>query len=461
MTGADSIDATLPLGRVVRTWWPLAASWLFMAAELPMVTAAMARLPQPAINLAAYGGIVFPIALIIESPIIMLLAASTALSQDWASYVKLRRFMNAAGASLTALHAAVAFTPLYYVVTVRLIGAPPEILAPARIGLILMLPWTWSIAYRRFHQGVLIRCEHSKAVGLGTFLRLATVASVLLAGGLSGRLSGIEVATLAVSAGVISEAVYVGWRVRPVLREELRPLPPVEPALTYRAFLVFYLPLVMTSLLTLLAEPIGSAALSRMPLAIASLAVWPVISGLLFMLQSMGVALNEVVVALLDRRQSYFTLRRFVRWLAVVQTAIMLGVAATPLAGFWFGRVAALDPALAELAQNSLWLALPIPALSALQSWFQGVILHGRRTRAITEAVLVFLVTNAVILTAGVASTPSPGLYVGLAAYAAGSAAQALWLWWRSRPTMHTLATRDAPALAGAPAMVGGDSAPC
>ncbi len=52
--------------RILNTWWPLAASWLLMGAELPALSAFVARLPDPAINLAAYGGIVFPLALIIE-----------------------------------------------------------------------------------------------------------------------------------------------------------------------------------------------------------------------------------------------------------------------------------------------------------------------------------------------------------------------------------------------------------
>jgi len=76
----------LPLTTIHRTWWPLAASWLLMAMELPALSAVVARLPNPQINLAAWGGVVFPVSLIIEAPIIMLLAASTALSKDMASY---------------------------------------------------------------------------------------------------------------------------------------------------------------------------------------------------------------------------------------------------------------------------------------------------------------------------------------------------------------------------------------
>jgi hypothetical protein len=116
--------------RIIHTWWPLAASWVMMSLEGPALSAVVARLADPEINLAAYGGVVFPLALIIESPIIMLLAASVALSKDWDSYARLHRYMIAAGAVLTAVHVVVRL-PVYYFVVRGLIGAPEEILEPA------------------------------------------------------------------------------------------------------------------------------------------------------------------------------------------------------------------------------------------------------------------------------------------------------------------------------------------
>ncbi len=99
----------------------------------------------------------FPFRLIIEAPIIMLLAASTALSRDLPSYRKIYKFMMLTGFSLTLIHILVAFTPLYYLVVRGIIGSPEEIIEPARIGLMFMTPWTWSIGFRRFQQGVMIR----------------------------------------------------------------------------------------------------------------------------------------------------------------------------------------------------------------------------------------------------------------------------------------------------------------
>ncbi len=424
-------QAPLSQERIVRAWWPLAASWMLMGLELPAVSAVVARLPEPQINLAAYG-VVFALSMIIESPIIMLLAASTALSRDWDSYLKVRRFMMQAGAFLTALHVVIAFTPLYYVVVVDLIGAPSEIIEPARWGLMIMTPWTWSIAYRRFNQGVLIRFGHSEIVGLGTVVRLSANILVLSVGYLIGTVPGIVVATSAVSMGVMSEAFFVGLRVRPLLRRLQKIAPDGEP-LTLKSFLKFYIPLALTSLLTLLVQPIGSAAISRMPGALESLAVWPVVSGLLFLLRSTGIAYNEVVVALLGEPKAQENLRRFATILSLSLTAILVLIAATPLAGLWFRGLSGLPLTLANLAQSSLWLAVLLPAFSVWQSWYQGSLVYARQTRGVTEAMALSLLVSSAILGAGVLWGQVTGLYIAQAAFTIGGLAQMLWLAYRSR----------------------------
>ncbi|MCL6642610.1 MAG: hypothetical protein K6T71_04735 [Candidatus Bipolaricaulota bacterium] len=431
VTAPSVSQAPLSLRRIFRAWWPLAASWMLMGLELPAVSAVVSRLAEPQIHLAAYG-VVFALSMIIESPIIMLLAASTALSRDWDSYLKVRRFMMQAGALLTALHVVIAFTPLYDFVFGTLIGAPTEIIEPARWGLMLMTPWTWSIAYRRFHQGVLIRFGYSNAVGVGTAVRLSANILVLSVGYLVGTVPGIIVATSAVSMGVMSEALFVGLRVRPLLKR-LRQIAPDGDPLTLRDFLGFYVPLAMTPLLMLLVQPIGSAALSRMPGALESLAVWPVVSGLLFLLRSTGIAYNEVVVALLGEPKAEESLKRFARILSFTLTAMLLLIAATPLAKLWFEGLSGLPGELASLAQSSLWFALFLPAFSVWQSWYQGSLVYFRKTRGVTEAMALFLIVTSAILWAGVLWRQVTGLYVAHVAFALGGFAQMLWLAYRSR----------------------------
>lgn len=423
---------TVSVGEVFRNWLPLATSWLVMGLELPIVSAVMARLANPEINLAAYGGVTMPVALLIEAPIMMLLSASTALGRDLASYRLMHRFMMGAGFVLTLIHAAFAFTPLFDLVLVPLLGAPEVVTGPARLGLQVTLPWTWAIAHRRYHQGILIRFGRSRHVSFGTVVRIIVMTTVALTAALLGA-PGIVAAGLAITSGVVSEAIYCRIAVSPVLTGPLAAAPVVEPPLDGRAFRSFYVPLALTSVVSLLMQPLGSAAISRMPDALPSLAVWPVVGGLLFMFRSLGFALNEVVVALLDRQGAYAALRRFAILLTAGISAAVALIAFTPLSRLWFGIVSGLDADLMRLATVGFAFSLLWPGLDVLRNLLQGVIVHGRRTRVITESMVVFLVVSAALLAIGTSWRAFPALPYAMAAFVLGTAAQVGWLWWRSR----------------------------
>ena len=83
-----------------------------MASEGPFLAAIIARLAEPTYNLAAYG-IAFAFAILIESPVIMLMSASTALVEDRTAYRKLRDFMYGLIALSTGLLLFVLFPPVY------------------------------------------------------------------------------------------------------------------------------------------------------------------------------------------------------------------------------------------------------------------------------------------------------------------------------------------------------------
>lgn len=441
---APAPPAPLRLSEVSATWAPLAGSWLLMGLELPLVSAAIARLPDATVSLAAYGGAVFPLALLIESPIIMLLAASTALSRDEASYRVVRRFMRTVAGSLTALHAIVAFTPVFDFVVAHLLGLPEEVREPARLGLRIMLPWTFSIAYRRTQQGVLIRFGRAQAVTQGTAVRLATLLLVLGVSLATRKVPGIVAGTLAVVGGVMAEAAFAGWAVREVRRGPLRHAPIVSPALDLAAFMRFYLPLMVTPTLNFLAMPLAAAAMSRMPRALESLASWPALGGIAFTLRSLGFAYNEVVVARLDAHRPVPALRRFAVLVSLGASGLLAVLAFSPLGHTWFTAVSGLEPPLAALAAAALPLLALTPALSVWQSYWQGALVHSRRTGGVTESMVALLAATALVLAIGIAWQGPAGLNFAAGALLAGNAAQAAWLWVRGRHEIHRVAARDA-----------------
>jgi hypothetical protein len=400
-----------------------------MGLEQPFISAIIARLPDATIHLAALGGVVFPIALIIESPIIMLLTASTALSDHKQAYKLIYRFMMWTSFIITIFHALLVFTPLYDLLIVGMLKPPAEIIEPSRWGLMILLPWTWSIAHRRFQQGLLIRFGDAKAISVGTMFRLlASVGSmgIMVAFGFPG----IVVAATGISAGVITEMLFVAWRARSIIKSRL---PENDKMLSWQAFNHFYTPLALTSFLVLVAQPMGSAALSRMPDPLISLAVWPVLVSFIFLFRGLGFAYNEVVVSMLkDKKVSFAQLRQFAFLLSLALTVFLGILAITPLSKIYFNQVAGLEPSLAALAIPAFGLCVLWPALSVYANLYQGVIVYAGQTRFVSESVMVSLLVTAVLLVMGVILGSYSGLIVGVIAFISGNVAQLLWLLWRS-----------------------------
>lgn len=424
----------LPVNRIVRLWWPLAAGWLLLTIEVPIYTAVIARLEDPKINLAAWG-VAFPLVLILATPGISLLPTSTTLCKDWGNYQTVRRYAWWTIGLMTVLHVLMAFTPLFDWVTRDLMAAPDEVIEPARLGARLMVPYAACLAYRRFNYGVLIRFGHSRAMMAGIISRL--ISDIVLLGAFTmveTGLPGVAIATGTMTLATTVEAIYSGIRVQPVLRHQLKPALPTEERVALRSFLAFFIPLVMTALLQIITQPIMNAALGRLPNTLESLAVFPVVFGLVSFWTSISIAYIEVVVVLLDEPHSARSLQRFAWGIGAVTMSLLGLVTVTALSDWWFIYFAALPDSLLTLAKAGLWFVLPVPLLRVWQSWYQGLLLHGKETRGITEAVVIYIVVSVSVLGLGVAFGQTTGLFVGLLAFMLASSSRTVWLWYRARP---------------------------
>lgn len=425
--------------KIARFWLPLAAMWVLMALEQPMLSAVIARLPEAKLNLAAYG-LTFSLALIVESPVIMFLTMGTALAKDRQSYRLLLRFTHIMAWSLTALHLLIGLTPLYAWIVGNLVGVPPALIEPSRTAFLLMTPWAGAIAYRRMWQGVLIRYGHPGTVAYTTAIRLIATGAAALAGLLSGATSGANVAAIAVSVGVLAGMAAAYGFVRSTVREHLTIDDPALEPLTWSRLLNFYVPLAMTSFIVLAGQPIISVGLSRGPLPLESLAVWPVINGLIFLLRSTGVALQEVVVALLRDGGSYRELRRFSYTLTGVLTLLTAAVTLTPLSSLWFTGVAGLPADLVELARVPAALMVLVPGLTTLTSWQRGVLIHFSRTIAITVATVIHIGMLYIAVLVGATVLPWPGAVTAALAWTAALTCEVVYLTYRARSARHVVA---------------------
>ncbi|MFO7574584.1 MAG: MATE family efflux transporter [Bacteroidales bacterium] len=376
-SGTVRITGNLSYKKIFIFWGPLALTWLMMAAEQPFLVAVIARLSDAKYNLAAFG-IAFSFALIIEAPVIMLMSASTALVTDRHAYRKLKRFTDILNLSVVAVQLILLIPPIFDFLVLDLMGVPDNVSRLTYISLILLIPWSPAIGYRRFYQGILIRNNLTSRVTYGTVIRLTVIGLAGYGLYLAG-LEGAYVGAATLSVAVFIEAIASWFMARSTVRRIIKegdftvedPRSNIHgEKIGYRFLARFYTPLALTSLLSLGVNPFVVFFLGRSHMAIESLAVLPVVNSLVFIFRSMGLSYQEVLIALVgDRKQNYPSLRNFAITLGAIVTVIPAIIAFTPLANIWFLKVSGLTPDLAAIAFTPLKLMLFLPALSVLLSF--------------------------------------------------------------------------------------------
>jgi hypothetical protein len=414
-----------------------------MAIEQPTIAAVVARLPEPEFNLAIFG-VTFSLALIIESPIIMLLTAGTALARGKHSYEKLLRFTHIFSGGLTALHLVIALTPLYRLIMESLIGVPAQILEPSRLTFLLMAPWTAAIAYRRLWEGVLIRFHRTKVVPMTIIMRLSTGGLILAIGLFTRRFSGANLGAITLSVGVTAAAITAYGFARSTVREHLSGSSLRDEPLAWGDLLEFYIPLALTSFISQVGRPLLAVGLARAAQPLESLAVWPVIMGILFFGRSIALSIQEVVVALIADKRNFARLRHFTIGLAVSLTGSFMLVTLTPAARFVYENMSGLSPELVSLAIVPTMILSLVPGLETVIAWRHGLLVDFKQTRVITRAIVLNVaVLISVMLGMGALLPKTPGTTMAAIAQTSAVAAQWVYLWWYIRPIVaHAKALR-------------------
>jgi progressive ankylosis protein len=390
-------DTERTYGYILLFWLPLAAQWLMMSLEGPFLAAVIARLDDPVFNLAAYG-VAFAFAILVEAPVIMLMSASIALVEDPASFRRMRNFAMALNAGVTGLLLLILIPPVYDGIMSGALGLPQPVTHLVYGSLWLLLPWPAAIGYRRFLHGVLIRSGRTRLVAYGTVLRLVAMSATAAALAILTALPGAWVGAAALSSGVCIEALATRMMAAPAIREVLGEPPAAGSVSGYGEIALFYFPLALTSTIALTVQPMLTFFMGRSTFPVESLAVFPVVHALSFLFRGPAMAYQETVIALVGRRFEHLRrLSRFGALLALGASGGLALVAFTPLADFWFQTVSGLEPQLAAFALEPTRILVPLPAVALLVAVQHALLVQGRRTRTITVATALEVLTIAAL----------------------------------------------------------------
>jgi hypothetical protein len=199
--------------------------------------------------------------------------------------------------------------------------------------------------------------------------------------------------------------------------------------LTYRQITHFYIPLALTSTISLAVHPMVTFFLGQGRLPLESLSTYPVITALVFLFRSIGLSYQEVAIALWgEKGRNYPKLRNFATGVGVVVTAAMCIIAFTPANTIWFHTISGLSKELSEFSKLPVRILSPIPALSVLLSFQRAILVNTRLTKPITWTSVVEVFGIAVFLFLGIKVLDMVGVVAAAVALVLGRLAGILYL---------------------------------
>jgi hypothetical protein len=160
---------------------------------------------------------------------------------------------------------------------------------------------------------------------------------------------------------------------------------------------------------------------------------------LLFVGRSVGIAYQEVVVALLKDQNSFVQLRRFTGLLAAGSAGLFVLLALTPGAAIWYRYVAGLEPELVGMATWPTALLALVPGLGAIASWQRGLLIHKKQTGVISMAMGLNIGSLLLMMLVAPQVLVLPGAVMAAGVLALSTAAEVLFLWWNNRESVRQM----------------------
>jgi len=374
-----------------------------MGLEGPVCEGVINRLHHPEINAAAWP-VLMAIAIWVESPVIDLLSTSTTLAKSRQSYEVISKFVWYLLMWVSVAHALVVLTPAYDVVVQGMLGVKPDVAIAARAGLIILIPWSAMIGWRRYLQGILIRHGRTRSIGLGTTARVATLVVMAVILFRFTHLPSVVMASIAVILSVGVEAGFIHWLSRDVISVHfMRSEPSPEAPLTMKKLIGFHVPLSATTMVNLLIMPLVNAGLARSDRPVLALAGCGVAGSILFLHRAVTFCLPEVVITLYKSESYRAKLRSFSLGIGAISSGLILFLGVTRLDRYLFSWLIDAKHPIAEVAHWCYLYSAAVPFVDSAQAYVRGVLTAHHLTVSRLIAVLAAIVVLVGCVIAGVA----------------------------------------------------------
>jgi hypothetical protein len=251
--------------------------------------------------------------------------------------------------------------------------------------MLILVLWPAAIAWRRYHQGLLIRHGNSHAIAHAGFIRLGCVGLVLVTTAAIG-LSGVQVAGFALIGGVIIEAAIVTIAAhRCGATNNPPPLVTDNLPSTMPEVWTFYWPLANSMLVVWGGRALLVALVARSSDSLVALAAWPAAWGLTLMIANGTRMVQQVII----KNHSLAPKSLLVGFAASVGFAFMLPLAiigSTPIGDLVVEAFIGKSTGLHASVRSVILICSFAPFIIALQNAMQGFLIVDRDTTSVNVA---------------------------------------------------------------------------
>jgi hypothetical protein len=354
-------------------WMSLASTSFFMALELPICTAAISRLDNVEINLAAIG-IISSFSLFVQSPVLRILSLPLIFMNDKNSFKILRKFCVIFCILISIMFFILSSDLIFRNYISTQLNLSLELTNLIQKGLYVWSIFPLIIGLRRFYQGILLCAHEPNKIAYSTAIRLSTLFITILTFSYFKTFSGTIIAVSSIGIAMFVEMLASRFFAQKQINKFLEiNSPPENTKLNFLKIIRTYVPLSFSTTVAMSSGPILSFFTAKGLLSFESLVISPIIFGILNPFTWSAFAIQDTTHALLKKDPLANTkVKYFAVYIGLILSIILFIFGITPLSDFYLKNINKLNLNLIELCAIPILTISLIPILVSLKNFYRG-----------------------------------------------------------------------------------------
>lgn len=415
-------------GQLIRFMLPLVLMVMVQEFGEQVLTAGMARMPRATETLAGYG-LAWGLTTFLAGTLTQSRQLGLVLVTHEQAFRTVFQFVLLVGCGLSALLVCLAVTPLgiWVIEDIHQVGA--DLSEVVRQAFFWLIPFPILRGLSRFYGGMLIQMRRTDVVSVGTIasigMSIATVFTLLATDMVQAK--PILLPLFATYAGVLTEFMIVWWGQRRFVN-----LKTDGDVLGFGEIIRFFWPLALIMAVQAGTRPLINLFVSRASDGTEALAVLTIVYALGHVPYGWVNELRSLASAFKNEADSRRYIQRFVVGCGLVSFGIMLVLFWTPIRGYLLETVIGVGPALAVHCETPLLVFIGFPFVVALRSYYHGIGLVERRTKAMAPSAPSRIMA-VVVMFAALSQFEMHTATRAVGALISGHTVEALVVWWAVR----------------------------